>query len=143
MRGRHATSVSIITLPTRKTRSSATPSLRRLSTPLGSVTNSQSLSASVRMRLISSGIVRSKLRNPASTCATGTNSLAATRAQASVELTSPTTSTRSGRSASTTGSKRFITSAVCTACEPEPTSRLTSGRGRCSSSKKSCDIFSS
>jgi hypothetical protein len=29
-----------------------------------------------------------------------------------------------------TGSKRFITSAVCTACVPEPTSRLMSGSGR-------------
>ena len=101
-----------MTLPTRKTRSAATPSRRRFSTPLGSVTNSQWLIASVRMRLISSGIVRSKLRRPASTWATGTPSLTAVRAQAIVELTSPTTTTASGRCSSTTGSNRFITSAV-------------------------------
>ena len=41
------------------------------------------------------------------------------------------------------GSKRFITSAVCTAWEPEPTSRFSSGFGICSSAKKRCDIFSS
>ena len=55
-------------------------------------------SRSVTMRLISSGIVRSKLRRPASTCATRMPSLAATSAPASVEFTSPTTTTRSGRS---------------------------------------------
>ena len=60
------------------------------------MTNSQWLIASVRMRLISSGIVRSKLRRPASTWATGTPSLTAVRAQAIVELTSPTTTTASG-----------------------------------------------
>ena len=60
-----------------------------------SVVNRRSEIWSVRMRLISSGIVRSKLRSPASTCATRTPSLAATSAQAIVELTSPTTSTRS------------------------------------------------
>src|SRR4030095_13412526 len=61
------------------------------------------------MRLISSGIVRSRLLNPASTCASlGIKSLApwsprhhvflATSAHAAVEFTSPTTSTRCGSS---------------------------------------------
>ena len=49
--------------------------------------------ASVTSRLISSGIVRSKLRNPASRCATGSKSFFATSAAAAVEFTSPTTTT--------------------------------------------------
>ena len=49
-----------------------------------------------RRRLISSGIVRSKLRRPASTWPTGMPSFAATSAAASVEFTSPGTSTTSG-----------------------------------------------
>ena len=44
---------------------------------------------SVTRRLTSSGIVASKLRRPASTCASGMSSLAQTSAAASVELTSP------------------------------------------------------
>ena len=84
-------------------------------------------------RLISSGISRSKLRRPASTCATGIRFLLATRLHASVELTSPTTMTQLGFTSSTTGSKRRITSAVCTACVPEPTSRLRSGARQCRS----------
>ncbi len=78
---------------------------------------------SVTMRFVSSGIVRSKLRSPASTCATGTSSFAATSEHASVEFTSPTTATRSGRSRSTTPSKAVMILAVCAACEPEPTPR--------------------
>jgi len=50
---------------------------------------------SVTMRLISSGIVRSKLRRPASTCATGICNLTAAKAAAIVEFTSPTTINRS------------------------------------------------
>jgi hypothetical protein len=57
-------------------------------------------------------MARSKLRSPASTWMTAMPFFAATRLQASVELTSPTTSTADGRSSSTTGSKRFMTSAV-------------------------------
>ena len=85
-------------------------------------------------------MLRSKLRRPASTWATRMPSLAATRAAASVELTSPTTSTTSGRTDCSTGSSRFMTSAVCQACEPEPTPRLTSGAGMASASKKPSDI---
>ena len=48
------------------------------------------------MRLISSGMRRSKLRKPASTCAMGMPSFAATSDTATVELTSPTTKTTSG-----------------------------------------------
>jgi len=92
------------------------------------------------MRLISSGMLRSKLRKPASTCATLMPSLAHTSVQARVELTSPTTTTQSGRSCSHTGSKAAITLAVCTACEPEPTPRLMSGAGMPRSSKKMLDI---
>src|SRR5207247_1322685 len=76
-----------------------------------------------------SGIARSKLRRPASTCASGSRNFAHTIAAASVEFTSPTTTVRSGRSSASTGSMRSITLAVCAACEPAPTSRCTSGSG--------------
>ena len=90
--------MSIITLPTRRTFSSATPSRRRFARPLGSETSRRSATASVRRRLISSGIVRSKLRRPASTWATGIPSLTAASAQATVLLTSPKTTVAAGRS---------------------------------------------
>ena len=69
--------------------------------------------------------------------------MAATRAQASVEFTSPTTTTTSGRCSSSTGSKRRMISAVCRAWEAEPTPRYTSGRGRPNSSKNSWDMLRS
>jgi hypothetical protein len=50
----------------------------------------------VTIRLISSGIDRSRLRRPALTWAVGAPSFAVTRAHASVEFTSPTTTTSSG-----------------------------------------------
>ena len=68
-------------------------------------------------------------------CTTGMPFFTATSVQASVELTSPTTSTQDGLCSSSAGSNRFITSAVCTACEPEPTSRLMSGCGNARSAK--------
>ena len=52
---------------------------------------------SVRTRLISSGMVRSKLRRPASTWATGMPSFTAVIVAATVEFTSPTTTTADGR----------------------------------------------
>ncbi len=58
------------------------------------VVKSRSVRWSVATRLISSGIVRSKERSPASTCATFTPSLLATNAQASVELSFPSTITK-------------------------------------------------
>ena len=82
-------SVSIIRLPTTAMRASGTPSASRLTRPLSSVTSRRSAIASVTRRLISSGMVRSKLRRPASICTSGTFSFAATSAQATVELTSP------------------------------------------------------
>ena len=122
-------SESIMTLPTKRIRSGAIPSRARLSAAARSVVKSRSAIWSVRMRLISSGMSRSKLRRPASTWTTGTPFLMATRLHASVELTSPTTTMQLGRISSSTGSKRRMISAVCTACVPEPTSRLTSGDG--------------
>ncbi len=91
--------------------------------------SSRSASASVTRRLISSGIVRSNERRPASTWATRTPSFAATRVQAIVEFTSPTTTSQSGAKACSTGSKRSITCAVWAAWLPEPTSRFSSGGG--------------
>ena len=94
-------------------------------------------------RLISSGIVRSRLLRPASTCATGTSSFAATRLQARVEFTSPTTTTILGARSCTSGSNAIMIRAVCRACVSEPTSRSRSGAGRPSSVKKIRDISSS
>ncbi len=64
----------------------------------------------------------------------------AVSAAARVELTSPGTITRSGRSAARTGSSRSIIRAVCCAWEPEPTASMWSGAGTPSSSKKISDI---
>ena len=80
-------------------------------------------------------MVQSRLRSPASTWATATVALAATRAAAMVEFTSPTTTTTSGRSCSTIGSSPVITAAVCWAWVPEPTPRWWSGARIPSSSK--------
>ena len=74
-------------------------------------------------RLCSSGIVSSKLRSPASRWATGTWSLTAASAAASVELTSPATTTRSGGSSSRSFSTATSVRAVCSPCDPEPTPR--------------------
>ena len=74
--------------------------------------------ASVRIRLTSSGIPRSKLRRPASTYTILIPIFAATRAQAMVKLTSPTTSRKSGRCSRSTGSIRFMISAVWTVWPP-------------------------
>ena len=87
-----------MTLPTSSIWCSAKPSARRLSTPSGDGASSRSETRSVTTRLTSSGIDQSRLRSPASTWATRQPALAPTRAQASVELTSPTTTTQSGRS---------------------------------------------
>ena len=65
------TSVSIIVLPTKKMRVESTPSRARLSVASGLCVKHQREIWSVRTRLISSGIVRSKLRSPASRCAIG------------------------------------------------------------------------
>ncbi len=56
--------------------------------------------------------------------ATGICIFAAAIAAAMVELTSPGTITRSGRSSASTGSSRSITRAVCWAWLPEPTSSM-------------------
>ena len=132
--------MSIIVLPTKCMRSSAMPSARRFSTASSLCRKSSSESSSATIRLISSGIVRSKLRRPDSTWATAIPIFAAVSAAARVELTSPGTTTRSGRSAASTGSSRSIVRAVCWAWLPEPTSSMWSGSGMPSSSKKTSDI---
>ena len=80
--------------------------------------------ASVTTRLISSGMARSRLRSPASTCTRGMPSFAATRPQATVLLTSPTTTTASGRRSSATASNAVMMAAVCAAWLPGPTAKL-------------------
>ncbi len=65
--------------------------------------------------------------------------LDATRLQATVESTSPTTTTH-GPVAGQHRLKRCMTWAVCSACDPEPTSRLKWGGGRCEIPKEASDI---
>ena len=115
------------------------PSRRRLSTPSGLVTKRRSESTSVTTRLISSGIVRSKLRSPASTWASGRCAFEATIAAARVEFTSPYTTTSAGPRASNTRSSATMIAAVCVAWLPDPTPRSMSGRGSPSSSKNTPD----
>ncbi len=129
--------------PTKKIRSGLTPSRRRFASASGDVVKQNLDRTSVTIRLISSGIARSKLLSPASTCATGTSAFAPTREQASVEFTSPTTTMRSGRSRATTPSNAIMIFAVCSAWEPEPTPRWMSGSGSSRSSKNTRDMLSS
>ena len=73
---------------------------------------------------------------PASTCATRMPNFDAVSAAATVEFTSPTTTNRSGRCCSNSETNRRMTSAIWKTCGPEPTFKLMSGSGMCSSSKK-------
>ncbi len=119
------------------------PSARRFASASAEWMNRYSLNSSATIRFISSGMLRSKLRSPASRWANWTPSFTATSATASVEFTSPGTITRSGRSSSMTGSILSITRAVWTAWVPEPTLRTYSGEGMPSSSLKIADIIRS
>ena len=92
------------------------------------------------MRLSSSGMRRSKLRSPASTCATGICCCMAATDAAMVEVTSPTTTNAAGRSPANRGSRRRMISEVCAVAVPPPTSRLISGSGISNSRKKASDI---
>src|SRR3569832_1703308 len=65
------------------------------------------------------------------------------RAQASFELTSPTTKTPCGCCAVKTGSNLAMISPVCCAWLPDPTASSTSGLGIARSSKNTFDSFSS
>ena len=71
--------------------------------------------------LISSGIVSSKERSPASTWPTGMCNLLATSAPASTAFVSPCTSRISGFSSKRTSSIPSIILPVCFPCEPDPT----------------------
>ena len=87
-------------LPTKKIRSSPTPAVRRLALATSLVVKNQLVIESVMRRLISSGMLQSPERMPASTWATGTRSFCAAMAQAIVDVTSPTTRHRSLRASS-------------------------------------------
>ncbi len=63
-------------------------------------------------------------------------SFTAASAPASVELTSPATTTRSGRSSTKACSRPSSARAVCAPCDPEPTWSSMCGRGNGSSAKK-------
>ena len=79
---------SAITSPTTSIR----PATLSASSVARERSSGQKRSAEIRstsMRLCSSGIERSPLRNPASTCATGVAASTAASAPASVELVSP------------------------------------------------------
>ncbi len=124
-----------MTLPTKQTASGRIPSRVKLSRAARSVVYNRDETWSVSTRLISSGMLRSPLRSPASTCMTGMSFFTAVSAQAMVELTSPTTSTAAGRCWSRTGSKRCMIALVCMAWVPEPTPKSMSGSGMPSCSK--------
>ena len=104
--GASSSNESSMMLPTSSTLSAATPSRARCSLPSCDGVQSTSEIASVTIRLISSGIVRSPLRKPASRCATGISSFAPTSAQASVEILSPFSgSNRAGLGPADSGSQ--------------------------------------
>ena len=105
-------------------RSSGMPSWRRLVTASGLWRKSHSPKRSATIRFTSSGIVMSKLRRPDSIWATGIPIFTAVSAAARVELTSPGTIARSGRSSARIGSSRSIVFAVWAAWLPEPTSSM-------------------
>ena len=85
-----------MTLPTNTISSAGSPSASSVSVASVDGVSSRLANRSVTIRLISSGIVRSSLRSPASTCAMRMPSFAATIADAMVELTSPYTTSQSG-----------------------------------------------
>ncbi len=136
-------SESIIEFPTKWIFARSIPSATRLSTASSDGVKRKSESWSVTMRLISSGMLRSRLLRPDSTCPTGIIRFAAASAQATVEFTSPATSTSLGGDTSRSASKRSRIRAVWMAWLAEPTSRFTSGSGRPSSSKKTRDMAAS
>ncbi len=116
------------------------PSAARFSIASGLCVKSTSARRSVRTRLTSSGMLQSNERRPASTWAIAMPSLEAASAHASVELTSPATTTASGRMSSRTFSNAESTLAVCTPCVPEPTPRKTSTWGKLRSASTSSDM---
>ena len=122
---------------------SGRPSRARCPSASGEVQNSRSHSWSVSRRLISSGIVLSNERSPASTWASGTPSFAPASAAPTVEFTSPYSTVSAGGFAWYSRSMPTSTSAVCEACVPEPTPRFTSGFGSPSWTKNTSDIRSS
>jgi hypothetical protein len=77
-----------MTLPTNTILPSDLPSLRNCASASRDGVGGRSANLSVTRRLISSGIVRSKLHSPASTCAIRVPSFAA-KSAAAVEFTSP------------------------------------------------------
>ena len=72
-------------------------------------------SRSVKTLFISSGMVQSLDRRPASTCATGMPCLAATSAHAIVEFTSPNTTTQRASNFGRRDSNLIMIVPVCTA----------------------------
>ena len=95
---------------------------------------------STTRRLSSSGISRSKLRSPASTWAMGMRRYEAVIAAATVELTSPTTISRSGRFSTNTGCNASMILATISPLAPEPILRFMSGAGMRNSSKNTLSI---
>ena len=127
-------------LPTNLTLASGTPSAFKFALDSLSGVKRRSQRRSVTSRLTSSGMSMSPLRRPASTWAQRTCCFFAQIAHAMVALTSPSTTTQSGFSASITFSKAIIVLPTCSACVPLPISRLTSGLGM-SSSWKNCSLM--
>ena len=101
-------------------------------------------SRSVTRRLISSGIVSSKLRRPASTWATGRTELGRheRRRHRRVDV-AVDDDERRPESAANVRSRATMSAAVWPAWVPDPTPRLMSGSGRPRSRKKTSDIAAS
>ena len=130
-RSRCASSESIIVLPTKWTRSPVDALAREvLDRALASATSRSALRWSVRRRLCSSGIVRSKLRSPASRCATGTSELHGGERAGERRVHVAGDDDEVGRCSTSTCSIPTSARAVCSACVPEPTPRKTSGCGQ-------------
>ena len=118
--GEKCTKVSIMVLPTKCTLLPwSRPSSFRWVMPESSVTKWCALSWSTKMRLISSGMERSKLRRPASRWPNGIPSRWAASAPASVLFTSPGTNTKSGLTFSMTSTSWVVMWANCNPAEPE------------------------
>ncbi len=139
MASRCCSTTSNITSPVRIT-PARTPSAERFATAASVGANSSVDTWSVRTRLVSSGIARSKDRRPASTWATGMSSLAAASAPARVELVSPYTITIDGLVSTSTCSIASSILPVCAPWDAEPICRLTSGAGMFRPSKNAADI---
>ena len=94
---------------------------------------------SATIRFSSSGMVGSKLRSPASTWPTGMPKLRCGKGGCGGRVDVAGHEHDVGRSETSTGSRRSITRATCTACVAEPTPSKWEGSPSSNSSRKIAD----